>query len=302
MTTIFTGVTFHTLKKTLNAIVTDDTDGLEAKCIMRKYFDEESTDENYVDDLEIAGIGLASERTEGAEIATGTIREGYMTRYMVRNFGVKTIVTEEAMEDNKYPQAYKLMKRNKRAMWKTVDIDSALVLVRATDTNYVGGDGVPLASASHPLANGGTFSNLMTTPMTPSRVAYLVGKTQLGKLPSQDGVIEGYLPERILCPLDQEPTWQGILLSENAPEPGQFNQINVAYRDKIEIVANKYWSNTTTNWAIQSDAEDGLKFFWRKKPVGVDWVENSQAIYLYAIKARWSRGWSNARNILFVAA
>ncbi len=302
MATIFTGTTFHTLKKTLNAIVTDDTDGLESKSIMRQFFEEESADENYVDDLEVAGPGLASERTEGAEIATGTIREGYLTRYLMRPFGLKLIVTEEAMEDNKYPEAYKLMRRLKRAMWKTVDIDGTLVLVRATDTNYVGGDGVPLASASHPLAGGGTYSNLMATPMTPSRAAYIVAKTAIRKLPSQDGITEGYMPKKVLCPVDQESVWQGILLSEKAPEAGQFNEINVAYRDKIEIVANKYWNNTTTNWALQTDAEDGLKFFWRKKPTGVDWVENSQAIYLHAIKARWSRGWSNARALFFVNA
>ena len=36
-------------------------------------------------------------------------------------------------------------------------MDAALMLVRATNTGYPGGDTLPLASASHTLPHGGTF-------------------------------------------------------------------------------------------------------------------------------------------------
>lgn len=301
MSTVFTGTVFHSLKRTLNKVINDPDYG-ESKSIMKDFMEVSSTDENYVDDLAMAGFGLASERAEGEEIATGTMREDYLTRYNVRNFALKGIVTQEAMEDSKYDQCINMARRLPRAMWKTIDIDATFVFVRATDTNYVGGDGVPLASASHPLANGGTESNLMAVPMTPSRAALIVARNQLKKMKGHDGIIEGYMPKKIHCPTEQSQTWLGVVGSQKAPEPGQFNEINVTYKWNLEVVENQYWGNTSTNWALITDVDNGLRFIFRKRPKSKDWVENSQSLYYYAIESRWTRGWSEWRSVLFVNA
>ncbi len=299
--TVFTGTVFHSLKRTLDNVINDPDYG-ESKSIAKDFMDISSTDENYVDDLAMAGFGLASERSEGEEIATGTMKEDYLTRYLMRPFGLKGIVTQEAMEDSKYDQCINMAKRLPRAMWKTIDIDATFVFVRATDTNYVGGDGQPLASASHPLANGGTESNLMATPMTPSRAALIVARNQLKKMKGHDGIVEGYSPKKIHCPVEQSQTWLGIVKSQYAPEPGQFNEINVTNKWGLEVVENQYWGNTSTNWALLTDVDNGLRFIFRKRPKSKNWVENSQSLFYYAIEARWARGWSDWRSVLFVNA
>jgi hypothetical protein len=301
MSTVFTGTVFHSLKKTLNKVINDPSYG-ESQAILGDIMDVSSTDENYVDDLAMAGFGLAAERAEGEEIAKGTMREDYLTRYNVRNFGLAGIVTQEAMEDCKYDQCIDMARRLPRAMWKTIDIDWTFIFVRAVDTNYVGGDGVPLASASHPLANGGTESNLMATPMTPSRAALQIARNQIKKMKGHDGIVQGYNPKKIHCPTEQSQTWLGIVKSQYAPEPGQFNEINVVYKWGLEVVENQYWSNTTTNWALITDVDNGLRFIFRKRPKSKDWVENSQSLFYYATEARWTRGWSDWRSVLFVNA
>lgn len=298
----FTGTIYHALKATLDTIIDDKTDGIESKSDFPKWMKVRGMTDNYEDDLEMGGPGLAAEVAEGEEIPTGEIREGVITRYRAKKYGLRLIVSEEAVEDNKYDRVINMAGRLKRAMHKTADIDATNILVRATSTSYPGGDGLPLASASHTLPAGGTFSNLMATPMTPSRMAVIIATSQIRKYPGHDGVTEGAMPVKVVYPVEQWAMWDGILKSEKAPEPGAFNEINVAARMDLTGVALKYWDNTTTNYAFITDVENGLNFRWRRKPRSRTWVENSQEMMQYSISARWARGWSDPRCVLFVDA
>lgn len=303
-TSVFTSAVAHSLKRTLANIIDDKTDGYESNLVMKRWLTQSSMEDAFEDDLEMSGLGLAQEVPEGSELPSAVLREGYVTRYIARKFGLKVIVTEEAMEDCKYEQVIQAARRLKRAMWKTVDIDATNLLVRAFNSSYTGADGVCLGNASHTLATGGTFSNIMATPMSPSRAAWIVATTAIRKMVGHDGIIEGYEPEKIVCPLEQWATWAGIVGSERAPEPGAFNEINVANTtmDSDSVVPIKYWTNTTTNWGMTTDAENGLNLRWRKKPRSRTWVNNDQESMSYGISARWTRGWSDPRAFYGVNA
>jgi len=297
--TVFSGDIANALKLTLNTVVTDkDSKNL----LLTQYCEVSDMKDAWEDDLEVGGPGLASEKAEGSEISLGTIREGYRTRYQARTYGMKLIITEEAIEDNKYKEVIKAAKRLNRSMHKTADVDAALMLHRMFSASYVGGDGVALGSASHTLPSSGTFSNVMATPMSPSRAALSVVRTIAAKMPGHDGVTEGYSLKRVLCPVDQWETWKIILGSSHAPEAGQFNAINVFKDMDLKLVANKYWNNTTTNWAVQTDAGDGLQWRWRRKPRGRSWTENDYEHMKYSNSYRSARGWSNPRSIICVEA
>lgn len=303
MATVFTSSIANSLKLTLQEIVDDDSDGYEDSLIMKMWCEEDKMSDNFVDDLEMGGPGLASEKPEGTEVQAGSIKEGYLTRYLARTFGLKLIVTEEAMEDAKYPKAISAARRLKRALYKTIDIDATNILVRAFNSAYVGGDSVSLSSTAHTLPQGGTFSNQMATPQSPSRAAVIVATTQMRKFPGHDGLTEGYEPKAVIHPVDQWAAWDVILHSTHAPEPGEFNAINVVQSTlDIEAVPNKYWSNTTTNWIMKTNCDNGPKFLWRRRPKSRTWVDNDQELMKYSISARWARGWSDPRSVLCVNA
>lgn len=297
---IFTSTIFNSVKLTLDQIVDDDTANSESTLVCKKWLKMGNQEDYYEDDLEMGGPGLASEVDEGQDIEIGAIREGFITRYIARKFGLRLIVTDEAVEDNKYPEVLKLGKRLSRALYKTLDIDCTNILVRAQNSAYTGGDGVPLASASHTLPNGGTWSNTFATPLAPSRIAVGSAVSLMRKFPGHDGVTEGAEPKKIVHPTEQWMTWSGILNSTMAPEAGNFAEINAVKRDlDLTAVSIKYWSNTTTNWGIITDADNGVQMRWRRKPRKNSWVENSNETMLYSITARWSRGWSDARGFFF---
>lgn len=303
MSAVFTSSIANALKLTLEKIVDDRTDNVESSALCRQWLEEKSMSDFYEDDLESAGPGLASEKPEGTEMATGTIKEGYLTRYISKTFALKLIITEEAMEDAKYPKILSAARRLKRALWKTVDIETTQILVRMFNTAFVGGDGQPLGSASHTLPHGGTWSNLMAVPAAPSKVAVVDATTQMRKYPGHDGITEGFEPVKVLCPTDQWATWSELLKSQFDPVTSNFAKINVVNNDlELTAVANKYWNNTSTNWAILTDAPDKLNLRWRRRPRNRTWVDNSQELMNYGISARWSRGWSDPRAIFCVNA
>jgi hypothetical protein len=301
---IFTGTVFLSLKETLDAVHMDKMDGLEAGLLYKKYCELKKQKDHYDDETEMAGPGLASEKPEGQEMNTGTIFQGPVVRYIARTWALKMNITEETMEDNKYPEVINLARYNKRAMLKTQDIDAALMLVRGFNTGYPGFDGVPLWSASHTLPSGGTYSNVMTVPTAPSRAAVIDAQTAVSKFPGRDGLLgDDYQIKKIVCPVDQKFVWLGIIKSTHAPEPGNFNEINVVNSEfDLDLVPVVHWANTTTSYAFLTDADGGMNFRTKRKPRTNSWVENSQEVMTHSISARWARGWGNGRSTLGVQA
>lgn len=304
MSTIFESAVANNLKKTLNLIVDDDTDGYFESMDLHDWCVEEDMEDAWYDDLEMGGPGLASETAEGTPVPMGTIREGALTRYVARKFGLKLGVTEEAMEDSKYDKVLRLARRLKRALAKTADIDATNILNRMFNSTYVGGDGVCLGSSAHTLPQGGTFSNIMTTPFSPSTAAVGIARAAVRVMPGHDGVTEGYSLKTVLCPPQQEGAWETICYSKMSPEAGNFTAINIVnQRIKLDMKVLKFWNGSSTNYAFLTDVEDERpRFYWRRRPKSRTWVENSNEVMLYSNTARWARGWSGARGIYGVAA
>lgn len=297
-TPITTSSAFRTLKATLEAIVTDSSDNIENDLVCTQYMAAGTMTDNYEDDLENGGPGLATEKAEGQALDVLSLYEGAVTRYIPRKFGLIMQITEELDEDGKYNDKYlNIAKRNKRALFKTLEIDCANVINRAATAGYVGGDGLVLASASHTIPGGGTFSNTLSTPFSPSRAALIVVRNNLKKLPGHDGVVEGYMIKKLVHPSEQWGAWAGILESTMVPESNN-NEINVVRKMKIQQVEVQYMTSTT-NWGVVTDVENGLKLRWRRKPKGRTWYDENTEIINYGTSARWARGWTDPRGFYF---
>jgi hypothetical protein len=301
---VFTSTVALNLKETLDEIITDQYDGVESDLDYPKWMKNRPMNDNYEDDQEYAGGGLIAETPEGTEIVPLTITEGYTKRYQARKFAAKYIVTEEAMDDSKYPKVIAAVKRLKRSGYKTADIDATNLLVRATNASFPGPDGVALASTAHPLAAGGSFSNMAATPMAPSTASWNALVAQLDQLVDHDGIIQGYKAKAVLHPVQQRGIWTVLLGSKMDPEMGNFSAINIIkeYDNNIKRVQLKYWTNTTTNWALQTDADNGFQMRWRKKFSSKTWIDHNAELMNYSLSGRWDNGTSEPRCVMFVNA
>lgn len=297
---ITTGAIRSSLKKTLDNIVDDDLSGSSGKLVAKKWLKFTSMEDEWVEDVEYGGGGNVALKHEGQEFQPITLQEGPVTRYIAQTYGACMVITEEALQDSKYKEVIRLALRLERSMYKTIDIDSTLMLMRATDSNYVGGDLVSLANSAHPLVGGGTVSNTLATPMSPSVELLNTVWTALKVMPGHDGQIEGYDIEKVVYPAAQEWAWQVILGSKMNPEAGNFAAINPAgpggTYSGITPVCNPFWQNTTTNCGFITNVDNGLQFKYRSKPKGRSWTEHAEMVMKYAISARWARKWSDFRG------
>lgn len=109
------------------------------------------------------GFGAAQEIPEGDPMVYDEGGENYVARYTYKVYGLAFAITEILAEDGDHISVGTKYSRHLAiSMNQAEEIVGAQILNRATSASYTGGDGVALASASHPLPAGGTYSNLET--------------------------------------------------------------------------------------------------------------------------------------------
>ena len=297
MAIITSSLIYKSVKATLDNILTDPVESPEKDLIYPKYMDVKSMSDAYEEDQEVAGTLLLQQKAEGANATVGTIQEGGTKRYTARTMALHLHIAEEALEDTKYEKYINAAARLVKSAYKTQDIDATNVLIRATNSDYKGGiDNVVLGSSSHTLPYGGTWSNIAGVYQTPSRAALIAATTAIGKYPSQNGLTEGWMPKKIVCPLAQWAVWEGIVGSALVPESNN-NEINVIKRLKLEVVPVKYWdASSTTAWGIVTDADNGIQWRNRRKVRRRTWVDNDAEVMKFGVSYREDHGWSDPRG------
>jgi hypothetical protein len=102
---------------------------------------------------EATGLGIAAVKAEGQSIIYDAPGSGPTSIFTHVTYGLGYIITREAVEDNQYQEVAESRAANLPwSMLTTKEIVHANVLNRATNSGYVGGDGQPLASDSHPVS------------------------------------------------------------------------------------------------------------------------------------------------------
>src|SRR5256885_16807587 len=100
--TVTTSAAFKTLKATLEEIVTDSTDNIEKNTYYKQYMKVSSMTDNYEDDLENGGPGLATEKAAGSSPDVGAVYEGERTPYLAREFRLIMRITVELDADGQH--------------------------------------------------------------------------------------------------------------------------------------------------------------------------------------------------------
>lgn len=276
------------LRKDLSELHLDESP--ENEEVWKDWCEFKTMSHAYDDVLSVAGPGLLEEKPEGAAIAEGDIRQDLLTRHFPKTYAKMIIITQEAEDDGKYPEALDAAKMLLMGGRKTRDYVTSLMLVNGFNTAFPVSDDVALWSASHTLPGGGVFSNLVATPMSPSRLLVTTARTMAMKMPGRDGTLCGTDLEAIVFPVDQWDSWDVICGSKNAPEAGEFNAINVVERMKLKLVPNPYWQNTTTACFFKTKEKGGFSYRERKKFTTRTWVDNDAQVLKYSVSFRMAAG------------
>jgi hypothetical protein len=262
-------------------------------------FDTESSDRAFEEEVIMPGFGAAVTKAEGAPVTYAETSEGWVARYNHETVALAFAITKEAVEDNLYlPLATRLSKALARAMAHTKQVKASNVYNNAFSTSFLGGDGQPLISASHPTKAGVSQSNRPTTYADLSETALetalidIAGFKDDREIPIAVQARSLHIPRQLVFVAER------ILKSPYRVGVAD-NDINaMASRNALPggFMVNHRFTDTDA-WFIRTDVPNGMKHFERVKlETGMEGDFETDNMR-YKSRERYSFGWSDWRAI-----
>lgn len=248
------------------------------------------------------GFGTAPELLDGMPV---TYQQGgvlFNKRYQYKVFGLAYALTKVLVEDGDHIRIGKTFAEHlAQSLIETKETRCANVLNRAFNSSYLGGDGVSLCNASHPII-GATFSNVLTTPAALSQTSMEQMLIQIRKAVDNTGKRIRLTPKKLVISPDN--VFQAEVLLKSVLRTGtNNNDINpvksIGQLDSDPAVLSRLTSPTA--WFISTDAPKGLSLLTRRKlekSMEGDFESDSTR---YKATERYVEGWTDSRTIFGTA-
>jgi hypothetical protein len=263
-------------------------------------FMTESSDRAFEEEVMLSGFAGAPVKQEGAGVVFDQANETFTARYTHNTVALAFAITEEAIEDNLYDKlAGRYTKALARSMSHTKQVTAASVLNNAQkSTGYNGGDGVSLINASHPLATGGTFSNVLATAADLNETSLEQSLIDIAGFVDERGLKIALSGRKMIIPKELQFTAERLMKSPLRTGTAD-NDIN-ALRS-MGMVPEGYRINhfltDTDSFFILTDAPNGLKHFVRSPIKTAMEGDFDTGNVRFKARERYSFGWSDPRAI-----
>ena len=261
----------------------------------KEIFDTEKSERSFEEETKLAGFGAAPVKNEGSAIAYDNAQEAFTARYSHETIALGFSITEEAVEDNLYDSlSARYTKSLARAMAYTKQVKAAAVLNNGFSASYVGGDGVPLFSASHPLISGGVNSNIPSTPVDLNETSLENAVIQISLWVDERGLLIAARPRKLIIPPALQFTATRLL--ETSLRIGTAdNDINALKNNGSipEGYAINHYLTDTNAWFLTTDVPNGLKHFERSPLTNSMDGDFDTGNVRYKARERYSFGWSD---------
>ena len=266
-------------------------------------FSMETSERAFEEEVMLTGFASAEIKQEGAPVVFDQATEAYTARYTHQTIALAFAITEEAIEDNLYDRlAARYTRALARSMSQTKQTIAANVLNNGFSASYPGGDGVALLANNHPLANGGTFRNILSTAADLSETSLEQSLIDIAAFVDERGLKVALQGRKLVIPKELQFTAERILrspLSTTLQSGVASNNINAMLN--MGMIPEGYRVNhfiTDTNaFFIMTDAPNGLKEFVRapiKTAIEGDFDTGNVR---FKARERYSFGWSDPRGI-----
>ena len=291
--TDFRSIVEPILNETFDGVYDQRAD--EWKQVFREF---SGTLRNYHEEPVLYGFGAAPELPDGMPV---TYQQGgvlFIQRYVYKVYGLAFALTRVLVEDGDHIKIGSIYAEHlAQSLIETKETLCANVLNRAFNGAFLGGDGVSLNNAAHPIANG-TFSNLLTTAAALSQTSLEQMLIQIRNAVDNNGKRIRLTPKKIVC--SPSNIFQAEVLLKSVLRAGtNNNDINPVKSMGMlsDGQANLSRITSTTAWWIQTDAKNGLKLAMRRKldkSMEGDFETDSMR---YKSTERHIPGWTDPRGI-----
>jgi len=264
----------------------------------RALYSTEQSMKAFEEDVQMIGFGAAPTKAEGAMINYDSGKEGFVSRYVHETVALAFAITEEAEEDGLYGSlGAKYARALARSMQQTKEVKGANIFNNATGTS-VGGDGVSLLNASHPLGGGGTASNTLSTAADLSETSLETLLVQISTAVDDRSIPVALSGRKLAVPPQLVFIAERILKSNLRPGTAD-NDINALRNMGMipeGVVVNQRFTDPD-QYFILTDCPDGMKHFVRapiKKAVEGDFETGNLR---YKVRERYSFGFTDWRGV-----
>ena len=231
----------------------------------KEIYEIETSERSFEEETKLSGFSAAPTKYEGNAIAYQNAQEAWTARYNHETIALGFSLTEEAMEDNLYDTlSARYTKALARSMAYTKQVKAANVLNNAFSGSYLMGDGVALCSASHPLINGGTNSNIPSVASDLNETALENAVIQIAAWTDEQGLLIAAKPKKLVIP----PALQFVatrILETSLRVGTTDNDINALKNNGAipEGYTINHFLTDTNAWFLTTDVPNGLKHFIR---------------------------------------
>lgn len=266
----------------------------------KEIFDIYRSTQNFEEDVNHSGFGLAPEKGEGENIIYDDAKQRWLERYVHITYGTGFILTRESIEDNQYMElAEKRTRALSFSMNQTMEVVGANVLNNAFDSSAkTYADGLELCSTAHLLAKGGTFRNELATAADLSEASLEQACIDIMDMVDDAGLNIALTPRKLIIPTALCFEAERILKSSLQNDTAN-NAIN-ALRNKglfpDGIAVNHYLTDPDA-WFIKTNCPDGLKMFIRRDAAISEDLDFDSENVKYKATMRFSVGASDVRGV-----
>jgi hypothetical protein len=262
-------------------------------------FDSESSDRAFEEEVMLSGFGAAPVKSEGEGVSFDTAQEGYTARYTHETIAMAFAITEEAIEDNLYDRlAGRYTRALARSMANTKQVKAANVLNNAFNSSFTGGDGVELCSAVHPLTNGGTFANELSTAADLSETSMEQSLIDIAAFVDERGLKVALQGAKLIIPKELQFTAERIL---KTPQRVGTSDNDINAMASMGMIPQGYRVNhyltDTDAFFIMTDAPNGMKQFVRAPIKTAMEGDFDTGNVRFKARERYSFGFSDPRGI-----
>jgi len=276
--------------------------GLEYKRYENQHaeiFPAEASDRAFEEEVMLSGFASAPVKQEGAGVVFDQAQETFTARYTHDTIALAFSITEEAIEDNLYDRlAARYTRALARSMSNTKQVKAAAVLNNAQVTTVTGGDGVSLINSLHPLATGGTFSNVLAVAADLNETSLEQSLIDIAGFVDERGLKVALNGQKMIIPKELQFTAERLMKSPQRTSTAD-NDINAIVN--MGMIPEGYRVNNfladSDSFFILTDTPNGFKHFVRSPIKTAMEGDFDTGNVRFKARERYSFGWSDPRAV-----
>jgi len=262
-------------------------------------FATETSDRAFEEEVMLSGFASAPTKQEGAGVVFDQANETFTARYTHETIALAFAITEEAIEDNLYDRlAARYTRALARSMSNTKQVKAANILNNAENAAFPGGDGKPLIANNHPLATGGTFSNVLATAADLNETSLEQSLIDISSFVDERGLKIASQGVKMIIPKELQFTAERLMKSPQRVGTAD-NDINAIA--SMGMVPQGYRVNNfltdTDSYFIMTDVPNGFKMFVRSPIKTAMEGDFDTGNVRFKARERYSFGFSDPRCV-----